>query len=90
MIELIENEAKICGNYAKLLNDLQKLILNERHESLKQLVYQTIITYSKTRNTSNLIRASTSYVMLICLREYKLFTFNIKKIIIKNHCNFIT
>eukprot|EP01084_Bolivina_argentea_P253862 426587_1 len=73
LILLIENESKICENYATLLNDLQKYILNERHNLLAQLVDKTILTYSKTRNTPNLIRASTSYVMMICLREYKLY-----------------
>ena len=40
---------------------------------MKQLVDKTINEYSKTRDTANLIRASCSYVMMICLREYKLF-----------------
>ena len=73
LIELIENEAKACDAYANLLNEVQKMVLNERQLSLKQLVDLTISEYSKTRDTPNLIRASCSYVMMICLREYKLF-----------------
>eukprot|EP01083_Nonionella_stella_P097475 273986_1 len=73
LMKLIEDEAATCEEYAALLNEIQKLILNERHNTLKEFVDATIAQYAKTRDTPNLIRASSSYVMMICLREYQLF-----------------
>lgn len=72
-MQLIEGEAKSSEHFAFLLNELQKMVLNERHNVLKQLVDSTISEYSKTRDTPNLIRSATSYVMMICFREHKLF-----------------
>lgn len=64
----------ILNRYAALLNDLQQLLLNTRQAELKTQVNETIGKYSANSQLGDLIRASCTYVMMICLREHKLFS----------------
>jgi len=74
LIKIIENQAQLTSEYAILLNQLQQILLTIRCEMLKEQVDITIKEYSKSCSLPELIRASCTYVMMICAREYKLFS----------------